>query len=208
MRKIGISLRICNAESYQESRDAIAHDWYVFLDSLECGVNWILLPNLGRKTVEYAKYHNIEALILTGGNDIGSSNCRDVSENELLNFAASNNLPILGICRGLQLLYKQSGGELVESADMKHVATRHHIDITTRTPFEHSDGAGFEVNSYHTTLLKPGYSNFKTMARDKSGFIEGVIDIPKKIAGIMWHPERELSFSSFDRALFNWLFKD
>jgi gamma-glutamyl-gamma-aminobutyrate hydrolase PuuD len=208
VRKVGISLRTSNADSYVEDRDAIATDWYTFLKLLDWKQNWVLLPNLGNETAEYAKYHNIEGIILTGGDNIGSNTRRDVSEEVLLDFAIQQNVPVLGVCRGLQQLYLHYGGKLINTDDSHHVATRHQVKITTPLPFKYSDGSTIEVNSYHSQLLAPSITNINVMARDKAGFVEGIIDAPRKIAGVMWHPEREPTCASFDRALFNWLFKD
>ena len=208
MKKIGISLRTSNAYDYEEDRDAIATDWYHFLNSLNWKHDWVLLPSLGNNSAEYAKHHNIEGLILTGGDSIGSNARRDESEKLLLEFAIQQRLPVLGVCRGLQQLYLYYGGKLINTDDEQHIATRHQVKISTTLPFEYNENLTIDVNSYHSQLLAPGTSHIDMMAQDKAGFIEGIIDAPNKIAGIMWHPERESDCASFDKALFNWLFKD
>jgi putative glutamine amidotransferase len=208
VRKIGISLRTSNADGYEELRDAIAIDWYTFFKLLDWKHNWVLLPNLGSETAEYAQSHNIEGVILTGGESIGSNTRRDASEGALIGFAIQQHLPVLGVCRGLQQLYLHYGGKLVSSDNGHHVATRHRVKIATTLPFQYDEVVNMEVNSYHSQLLAPGKTNINVMAHDEGGFVEGIIDVPNKIAGIMWHPEREPTCSNFDRALFNWLFKD
>ncbi len=208
MKKIGISLRTSNAYGYTEDRDAIATDWYHFLRLLDCKHNWVLLPNIGNDSAEYAKFQNIEGLILTGGDDIGSHKRRDDSEKRLLEYALQQHLPILGVCRGLQQLYLYYGGKLINTNDGQHIATRHQVKVTTPLPFKYTEESTIEVNSYHSQLLAPGTTNLNILAQDTAGFIEGIIDVPNKIAGVMWHPERETNCASFDTALFNWLFKD
>lgn len=208
MRKIAISLRSSDAVNYSESRDALAVDWYAYMQRLGWNHNWMLLPNLGNDTAEYAREHNVEGLILTGGDSLGSNQRRDSSEKVLLDFAIQQQLPVLGVCRGLQLIYTQFGGQLINTNNEKHVATRHQINLTSCIPFPYGEGNTLEVNSYHSQLLAPGKTELKIMANDNDGFAEAIINSQLKIAGVMWHPEREPSCSSFDRALFNWLFKD
>lgn len=69
MKRIGVSMRSCPAESYVEARDGLARDWFSLLHFL--GWNWLLVPNLGMKTADYAQAQGIEALILTGGANLG-----------------------------------------------------------------------------------------------------------------------------------------
>nr|WP_281358565.1 gamma-glutamyl-gamma-aminobutyrate hydrolase family protein [Alteromonas ponticola] len=171
--------------------------------------NWILLPNLGAETVEYARLHNVEGLIFSGGESLGMNPRRDNSEITLLNFAIEQQLPILGICRGLQLIYSQLGGKLVEgNTSTKHVATRHLVQLSSDLPFAFGGERSLEVNSFHSHLLPPSDALVQVMAQDDEGFVEGIIDVHKKIVGIMWHPERESNCSDFDRAIFNWLFNE
>lgn len=208
MRKIGISLRTSNADGYAEDRDGIATDWYHFLKLLDCKHNWVLLPNIDNDSDEYAKSQSIEGLILTGGDSIGVHKRRDDSEKRLLEYALKQHLPILGVCRGLQQLYLYYGGELIDTNDGQHVATRHQVKLSTHLPFKYTEESTIEVNSYHSQLLAPVTTSLSVLAQDTAGYIEGIVDVPNKIAGVMWHPERETGVASFDKALFNWLFKE
>jgi gamma-glutamyl-gamma-aminobutyrate hydrolase PuuD len=207
VRKIGISLRASNSSSYEELRDGISRDWYKLFMQLNWQHKWVLLPNLGTNTSEYAKYHGIEGIILSSGEDIGVNPVRDKSERDLIGYAIANQLPILGVCRGLQILYAQFGEPMLTTKNNEHIASRHRVNLAGNLPFCHTQGETMEVNSYHCNLLTPPISNIQIMASDDKGFVEGVIDQSKMVAGIMWHPEREKTCSNFDRALFNWLFK-
>ena len=139
---------------------------------------------------------------------MGCNTRRDISEKALLADAIQQRLPVLGVCRGLQLLHTHFGGQLVEDKSEQHVATRHQVKLTKNLPFASPDGQTLQVNSYHSQLLVAGDTDLTVMAQDDGGFAESMIHQQQKIAGIMWHPEREPTCSSFDRALFNWLFKD
>ena len=58
---------------------------------------------------------NLKGLVLTGGEDIGKNKNRDQTEVNLLNWALKNSLPILGICRGMQLIAKYKKVKLERS---------------------------------------------------------------------------------------------
>ena len=66
---------------YAQARDALAHDWAVFLAAALPGVAWMQLPNLGGEhIVPYCEQWEIDRLILSGGEDIGVSALRDQTE--------------------------------------------------------------------------------------------------------------------------------
>jgi putative glutamine amidotransferase len=98
-------MRTVEASGYLEQRDAIAHDWPRFLKFALPDVPWLLIPNLGAQdAVRFCESWNINRLILTGGPDIGEDRLRDETEAELLNWAERSKHPVLGICRGMQLM--------------------------------------------------------------------------------------------------------
>ena len=66
-----------------------------------------------------------DGLLLSGGVDIGSSFERDRTETQLVNQFEKRNLPILGICRGMQFLGVREGGELEKTTG--HSGTKHDI---------------------------------------------------------------------------------
>lgn len=69
-------MRVIDTQEYIEPRDALAQDWGRFMTSVLPEASWIPLPNLGNSIYEYVNDWNINALILTGGNDIGSGGLR------------------------------------------------------------------------------------------------------------------------------------
>lgn len=211
MKRIGITLRLSSPPGYHEPRDSLARDWYRFLAALGCGNQWMLLPNLGRDTVAYAKEHGIEALILTGGDDIGNDPVRDDSELALLEYALSANLPVLGICRGLQLIHTYFGGQLADANRHTHVAQRHLLVPCTSPaalPWQEDGAPARSVNSFHgRQLASPIPAPLQPWACDEEGVCEALVHADKKIAGVMWHPEREPECSPSDHGLCRWLFE-
>lgn len=199
---IGISMREVNAIGYHEKRDSIARDWYRYMEEVLPNSNWLLLPNIDNNICHYLKNWDINALILSGGEDLGSSKERDNTEKLIFNYSQNNSLPILGICRGFQAIYKWLGGN-IEKQDINfskyHVATRHQIKINNELN---------EVNSYHSNALietsKP--DELQVLARCKrDNTIEAFEG--ENILGLMWHPERENKFHEWDAKRIKKLFK-
>jgi len=209
MKRIGITLRTCQAVGYQDARDGLARDWYRFLLQLDWGWEWVLLPNLGSQSVAYAQAQGVEGLILTGGEDLGSDPLRDESEFALLEHAVNHQWPVLGICRGMQLIQRFFGGELVIAGGDHHVAARHSVSKQRALPWGGmSETLCGEVNSYHANRIPlPLPASLQTLVVDADGYCEAFTHQHMKLAGVMWHPERETFCHEFDRQLCRWLFE-
>ncbi len=136
----------------------------------------------------------IQGVILSGGNDLAGAPQastvapeRDRLEAQLIETCAQRDVPLLGVCRGLQHLVVHYGGRL--SAIDRHVG--HHHPITVRSgvlPLADR----IEVNSYHDyganeTDLGP---HLRAAAVAPDGSVEAVAHGSRRQWGIMWHPER------------------
>ncbi len=188
--RIGLTMRLMQAEGYNEPRDAIAHDWQLFLKHALPDALWLPLPNLGAEhIVAYCEQWGVNRVILTGGGDIGLSDIREETELALLEWAAANDIPTLGICRGMQVMASWAGEKLVAIDD--HVASRHQLK---------GEIMG-EVNSYHNFALKECPQKFKVSARTLDNSIEAISHEEKPLMGWMWHPEREnpIQFADTER---------
>ena len=185
--RIGVTSRIVEAPGYREPRDALAHDWAAFLAAALPGVAWMQLPNLGaERIVPYCEQWEIDRLILSGGEDIGVSALRDQTELRLLDWAEAQGLPVLGICRGMQLLARRAGADLIPVA--AHVATTHAVT---------GEFTGV-VNSFHRLVPAACPENYRGMARAEDGSIEAIAHRSLRWEGWMWHPEREAEFTAND----------
>lgn len=129
------------------------------------------------------------AVVLSGGNDIGDVIDRDDTERILLDYARQMGLPVLGICRGMQMMAISAGGQLVRVQD--HVRTRHHLE--TIRP-----GWPGIVNSFHNLALAGCPQGFEVTAKSEDGVIEAIRHKSLDWEGWMWHPERESEFQSED----------
>jgi len=196
---------MAQAQGYSETRDALARDWVTFLAAALPEPRWMPVPNLGAAAVEYARDWELDGLILTGGDDLGSDPLRDLTERALLKDFLSRGLPILGVCRGLQLFQTHFGGVLQPCDDQVHVATRHTIRLVDPPIGEPAERT---VNSFHTlgivasTVPPP----LRVLACSGDGLVEALWCAQPRLLGLMWHPEREAQPEVRDRQLIRWLF--
>lgn len=131
---------------------------------------------------------------------------KDRIELQLIGHALRNRLPILGICRGSQLLNVACGGTLfgdvqkekksrLKHIDFAHYDTyRHSISILAATPLRKWYGREtLRVSSYHHQGIRDLASRFEPMALANDGLIEAYFD-PKMdfLVGLQFHPERML----------------
>ena len=202
-KRIGLSMRVTNAADYVEPRDSIAQDWYSFLNVFAPELMWITVPNVGVDVKEYIQKWGIEGFILTGGNDIGQAPERDATENTILKYALDNECPILGICRGLQIIQHFLGGELSQCSREVHVAQYHEISFTDLAKRYKLKGKT-RVNSYHTQAVAVNdlATHLEPFAVTKDGWAEGFYHTQHPIVAVMWHPEREVNCTKEDQSLF------
>ncbi len=131
---------------------------------------------------------------------------KDEIEIDLIRHAMRRHLPILGICRGSQLVNVVCGGTLYgdvqkeKKSRLKHInydhydSYRHPISIVAGSPLEKwYSRKALRVNSYHHQGIRDLATRFQAMAHTKDGLIEGYYD-PREnfVVGLQFHPERLL----------------
>lgn len=197
-------MRSAAAEQYSECRDALARDWYRVFAALNWQTNWMLIPNLGVEIAHYIKAWQIDAFILTGGEDVGIDPQRDDTETTILTVAEREQLPVLGICRGMQLIQRYEHGTF--TSDPSHVATPHQVRLD-RKFFQLGNRVDHivSVNSYHRNCinlpLPARLRSIATAGAQCEGFQHRILPW----VGVMWHPERQAELSSYDLLLLRWL---
>lgn len=217
---VGITTRLAPASygSVREQRDALAHDWFRLFHKLD--VTPILIPNALSDPVEYVEKIGIRRLLLSGGDSLGPlaqeqpaetipvsgmvsrmPTHRDLTEAALLDWAWRKSIPVLGVCRGLQMINSFFGGGLTRSLardlpQEPHVACMHQIRFVSGPLTDRI----CDVNSYHDEgVLKADLAPpLEILAETTGGVVEALCYPCKPIFAIQWHPERYRSFSDTD----------
>jgi putative glutamine amidotransferase len=178
----------------------------------------------------------VDGLMLTGGNDVAPSRYgeaphatvdeaepgRDEFEIALIGAARGRNLPILAICRGVQVLNVACGGTLVQDIPSQIAgALTHSLPSPQHQPFalahevwvdkdsllaklmrERLVDEALEVNSRHHQAVKDVAGGFVASATAPDGVIEAIEDPKARFClGVQWHPENFFRTGEF-RALF------
>jgi putative glutamine amidotransferase len=105
-------------------------------------------------------------------------------------------------------MQRHFGGLLSRIPGEAHVARRHAVELIESNLPVTGRRSGLSVNSFHGIGIRQNdlAAPFKAFAMSTDGFVEGAIVPGAPIVGVMWHPERERPFKTFDRALVRWLF--
>lgn len=210
--------RSCVSQSYVES-------------VIESGGIPYIIPFNTDTSVTIEQIKNVDALILSGGHDVfpliygeepkkslgQTFPERDYFDITLMKYAIELNKPILGICRGHQIINVGNGGSLYQDISynkelyVKHSQeTKYNIPTHTITIEEGSfledvyGGTKGVVNSFHHQIINKLADGFKATAYSKDGGIEAIekIDENHFILGIQWHPEMMNISDEFSKKLF------
>ena len=209
--RIGLSTRVTKAEGYEELRDSLAQDWTTFMAEHLPGALWQPLPNEGAAVVKRVENWGINGLILTGGNDIGEYPHKDATDRALFSFALTHNIPVLGVCRGLQVMAHFFGVPLEKGVNGNHIGLRHRVRIQPSAISDEQEKAeqSFDVNSYHTFVVKERAlkAPLQAVALCDDGTVEAFLVSGKPAFAVMWHPEREHTMDTFTAGILEGLFK-
>ncbi|MBK1836419.1 gamma-glutamyl-gamma-aminobutyrate hydrolase family protein [Azospirillum sp. YIM B02556] len=169
----------------------------------------------------------LDALVVGGGDDIDASLYgesarpqiridpeRDRLEMRALDCAAKIGLPVLGICRGSQMINVHRGGSLhvdihevyEEAPHMRTVLPRKRIRIEPDSRLYRILGIGeCRVNALHHQSVDRVGDGLRVVARERAGIVQG-IEAPQEpfLIGVQWHPEY-LVADSRQQALFRHL---
>jgi N5-(cytidine 5'-diphosphoramidyl)-L-glutamine hydrolase len=198
---IAVTQRIDKIENRSELRDALDQrmvQWVANNGFLPVTVPNVLVDvsqEVQPMLHDWLKYIKPSAIVLSGGNDIGEYAQRDVTEKYLLSWAQSKKIPVLGVCRGLQLMAVWAGANLVKADG--HTGTRHLLVTATK-----DKKLPTEVNSYHNWGLDTCPNGFDVLAKAQDGAIEAIRHNSLPWEGWMWHPEREAPFNQIDEMRF------
>lgn len=160
----------------------------------------------------------IDGLLLSGGADInpilvgedpvpalhGINTERDLFELTLTRLAYNRQIPMLGICRGIQVLAAALGGTIMQdiatslphtqlikhSQDADRATATHFVEAVEGSRIAELLGKRFAVNSFHHQAVGQCGPRFRITAQSADGLIEAIESTEmKSIIGVQWHPE-------------------
>lgn len=163
---------------YQEEHAGISTALLRYISDLGFSPQPVWNETLGNHPLSFHR-EALDLLVLSGGETLGTNLSRDVFELDLLKEAERAGVPVLGICRGMQIMMSSQGIEL-EALD-SHSGTRHQIT---------GEFSG-EVNSFHNFGVKVDPVGFDAISHAEDHSVEAIRHKTNPWLGIMWHPERE-----------------
>lgn len=198
MRSVLVTQRVDVLRDRNERRDALDQRWSDFLH--KCGYLALPVPNRADVALAIAERADAAGVVFSGGNDLaaygGDAPERDFTEEALMDWARTRAVPIIGVCRGLQMILHHFGVSLHRVDG--HAGTRHDVEF---------DGSRIQVNSYHGWGASSCVPELAMRATCPDGLIEAVSHRDRPVMGIMWHPERDADPNPNDVALFRSIFE-
>jgi|TARA_B110000240_G_C13512897_1_gene460982 putative glutamine amidotransferase len=191
MKYIGITQRETYANN--ESYDSLDVRWLNFL--LKCNLLPVLLPNNIEITEKILKKINFGGFIFTGGGKIrciSGNESREIIEDRVLEICVESNLPLVGVCRGMQKIQDYFGISIYKVE--RHIMQDQDILIHNKS---------IKKNSFHNYGTKDNNDNFHVWAKSYDDVIKGIHHNKYNISAIMWHPERLEPFHDDDISFFS-----
>jgi putative glutamine amidotransferase len=182
-----------------------------YLEAVEgAGGRPILLPPSKRPPDEVLNL--VDALIVIGGCDVdphtygatdspavrGADRWRDDADLRLLRHALRRRMPVLGICRGSEMLNVAHGGAVVADLDERarlHLHDHggfgeHAVDVEPESRLGKAVGARLSVHTYHHSGIGAIGAGLRPVAHAPDGTVEAVESSGAAFAvGVLWHPE-------------------
>jgi putative glutamine amidotransferase len=230
---------VINFESGEAWTPTIYGQFHTYTDAVvRAGGAPFILPLVDDEQVLRTLYDKCDGLLLSGGHDldmiaeentpgarlqvkVSTSPRRDKQEIQMVKWAVADNKPVLGICRGMQLINVALGGTLhhhlpddmptsndhelsAHEKDFRHIA--HQLSLEPESQLARMLGTTqIAANTLHHQAVNKLGGGLVVTARSEDGVVEG-IELPGKrfIIGVQSHPEAlEESIEPLWRNLFD-----
>lgn len=177
----------------------------------------ISVSPLDVKRADKALAGEFDAVLLTGGGDVdprlyggkphkkiyGVSQTRDLVEMCALEIARDKGVPVLGICRGHQMMVVEAGGTLIRHLDDKRGHRSPHLVFPEKgSALKRKTGTAFLCRSLHHQAVKDTGPYFRVAAMAKDGIVEGVESVDGRCVGVQFHPEMNYGTEEASRTIF------
>lgn len=218
--------------NFRDGDCTLAQGYYMSV--LEAGGTPVVIPPYDNEKSLVSLLDTLDGIVLSGGADIDPDylreeplDCvsvnprRDAQELLLVHLAVARQIPVLGICRGIQTLAAALGGKLYQDIRSQHdrPCIEHSQTIARGLPSHQvrleKDSVlyglfqkdSLAVNSFHHQAVKEAPAGFRVTAWGPDGIIEAMESVSfRPILGVQWHPECFLLEN--DRSMmpiFDWL---
>ncbi len=211
--RIAITQRVIENSTYSERRDTLSQDWSRYLIEIIPDCIVLPVPNIPSYVSEWSQALDIDAVVLSNGNDWLDAPDRDQTEEILLEYALSKKIPVLGVCRGFQVINGLFGGQiesmLKDATEQNHVGHNHSVRLVEKTFSQIARTDCIVVNSYHNQgVIKGGLAHeLKIFAMSDDGVVvEGIYHPTMAVLAVQWHPERAGSTWQFDAQILRTFF--
>lgn len=191
---------------------------------VSCAVRWYGATPLQVRPGEDIKELRYDAVVVTGGHDIDPvlyaeepevhpkyDPERDTLESAVIDDALTRGLPLLGICRGAQLLNARRGGNLFQDLKSKRRLTSNRRTLLPLKTLLPESGSYLSqllrtdrcrINSLHNQAIDRVGTHLQISGRDLDGIVQAIEDPGRSfLVGVQWHPEF-LIFNNRQRRLF------
>ena len=193
VKRLAVTMRTSNPDTGRRG-DWLDPAWAATIGAALPSWRWFPVPNLSGDSVDLARSGGADAILFTGGEDVGEAEVREATERRLLAWGVERRMPVVGVCRGLQLVQSFFGGVL-DRASGSHDAGRVHdvcaFDAFGATVLGASRARlpSYHRHAVHLDRLSP---ELVPWAVAPDGVVEGLRHRDLPIVAAQWHPERAL----------------